>query len=122
MNGVASGGTGITSMAPRRRDPKAVADSIWEPESDFGMGLDSIAEVQIVKGCCPRSTAASPADNQHDQPSGRTSSTLAFFSAQNEQWNARNFSPRPRSRSASSIVRRPPRWSVLRNRCSSSAL
>ena len=63
MNGVASGGTGVTvDGTEANSNPEGRSLTQYGSENQISvMSLDSIAEVQIVKGVLPADTAASPA-------------------------------------------------------------
>ena len=64
MNGVAAGGTGVTvDGTEANSSPEARSMAQYGGQNQISViSLDSIAEVQIVKGVLPADTAGSPAD------------------------------------------------------------
>ena len=95
MNGVAAGGTGVTvDGTEANSNPEARSLSQYGGQNQISvMSLDSISEVQIVKGVLPAEyggvvggqinvISRSGTNNFHGS---------AFYSGQNEKWNARNF-------------------------------
>ncbi len=95
MNGVAGGGTGVTvDGTEANSNPEARSLAQYGGQNQISvMSLDSISEVQIVKGVLPAEyggvvggqinvISRSGTNNFHGS---------AFFSGQNEKWNARNF-------------------------------
>jgi Carboxypeptidase regulatory-like domain/TonB-dependent Receptor Plug Domain/TonB dependent receptor len=95
MNGVASGGTGITvDGTEANSNPEGRSLTQYGSENQISvMSLDSIAEVQIVKGVLPAEYGG-VAGGQINVISRSGTNNLqgsAFFSTQNEEWNARDF-------------------------------
>src|SRR5687768_16857167 len=95
MNGVASGGTGITvDGTEANSNPEGRSLTQYGSENQISvMSLDSIAEVQIVKGVLPAEYGG-VAGGQINVISRSGTNVLhgsAFYSAQNEKWNARDF-------------------------------
>ena len=95
MNGVAAGGTGLTvDGTEANSNPEARSLSQYGGQNQISvMSLDSISEVQIVKGVLPAEyggvvggqinvISRSGTNNFHGS---------AFYSGQNESWNARDF-------------------------------
>jgi hypothetical protein len=95
MNGVASGGTGITvDGTEANSNPEARSMTQYGSQNQISvMSLDSIAEVQIVKGVLPAEYGG-VAGGQINVISRSGTNNLhgsSFFGAQNEGWNARDF-------------------------------
>jgi outer membrane receptor protein involved in Fe transport len=95
MNGVAAGGTGITvDGTEANANPEGRSLTQYGSQNQISvMSLDSIAEVQIVKGVLPAEYGgvAGGQINMISRSGTNNFHGSAFFSAQNEQWNARNF-------------------------------
>jgi hypothetical protein len=95
MNGVASGGTGITvDGTEANSNPEGRSLTQYGSENQISvMSLDSIAEVQIVKGVLPAEYGgvAGGQINVISRSGTNNFQGSAFYSAQNEKWNARNF-------------------------------
>ena len=95
MNGVASGGTGITvDGTEANSNPEGRSLTQYGSENQISvMSLDSIAEVQIVKGVLPAEYGgvAGGQINVISRSGTNNFSGSAFFSTQNEKWNARDF-------------------------------
>jgi outer membrane receptor protein involved in Fe transport len=95
MNGVAAGGTGITvDGTEANSNPEARSLSQYGGQNQISvMSLDSIAEVQIVKGVLPAEYGgvAGGQINVISRSGTNNFRGSAFYSAQNEKWNARNF-------------------------------
>ncbi len=95
MNGVAGGGTGVTvDGTEANSSPEGRSLSQYGSQNQISvMSIDSIAEVQIVKGVLPAEYGG-VAGGQINVISRSGTNNLhgsAFFSGQNEGWNARNF-------------------------------
>ena len=95
MNGVASGGTGITvDGTEANSNPEGRSLTQYGSENQISvMSLDSIAEVQIVKGVLPAEYGgvAGGQINVISRSGTNNFSGSAFSSGQNEKWNARDF-------------------------------
>src|SRR5688572_20011181 len=95
MNGVASGGTGITvDGTEANSNPEGRSLTQYGSENQISvMSLDSIAEVQIVKGVLPAEYGgvAGGQINVISRSGTNIFHGSAFYSAQNEKWNARDF-------------------------------
>jgi Carboxypeptidase regulatory-like domain/TonB dependent receptor/TonB-dependent Receptor Plug Domain len=95
MNGVASGGTGITvDGTEANSNPEGRSLTQYGSENQISvMSLDSIAEVQIVKGVLPAEYGgvAGGQINVISRSGTNSFKGSAFYSGQNEQWNARDF-------------------------------
>src|SRR5688500_5735848 len=96
MNGVAGGGTGVTvDGTEANSSPEGRSMSQYGSQNQISvMSLDSIAEVQIVKGVLPAEYGG-VAGGQINVISRSGTNILhgsAFYSGQNEQWNARESS------------------------------
>jgi hypothetical protein len=95
MNGVAAGGTGITvDGTEANSNPEARSLSQYGAQNQISvMSLDSIAEVQIVKGVLPAEYGgvAGGQVNVITRSGTNTFHGSAFYSAQNERFNARPF-------------------------------
>src|SRR5688572_1270968 len=94
MNGVAGGGTGVTvDGTEANSSPEGRSMSQYGSQNQISvMSLDSIAEVQIVKGVLPAEYGgvAGGQINVISRSGTNNFRGSAFFSAQNEAWNARN--------------------------------
>jgi len=95
MNGVAGGGTGVTvDGTEANSSPEGRSLSQYGSQNQISvMSLDSIAEVQIVKGVLPAEYGgvAGGQINMISRSGTNQFHGSAFFSGQNEGWNARNF-------------------------------
>jgi Carboxypeptidase regulatory-like domain/TonB-dependent Receptor Plug Domain/TonB dependent receptor len=95
MNGVASGGTGITvDGTEANSNPEGRSLTQYGSENQISvMSLDSIAEVQIVKGVLPAEYGgvAGGQINVISRSGTNNFNGSAFYSGQNESWNARDF-------------------------------
>src|SRR5262245_57327300 len=95
MNGVASGGTGITvDGTEANSNPEGRSLTQYGSENQISvMSLDSIAEIQIVKGVLPAEYGgvAGGQINVISRSGTNAFKGSAFYSGQNEQWNARDF-------------------------------
>jgi len=95
MNGVASGGTGITvDGTEANSNPEGRSLTQYGSENQISvMSLDSIAEVQIVKGVLPAEYGgvAGGQINVISRSGTNNFHGSAFYSGQNEKWNARDF-------------------------------
>lgn len=95
MNGVASGGTGVTvDGTEANSNPEGRSLTQYGSENQISvMSLDSIAEVQIVKGVLPAEYGgvAGGQINVISRSGTNNFSGSAFYSGQNEGWNAREF-------------------------------
>jgi outer membrane receptor protein involved in Fe transport len=95
MNGVASGGTGITvDGTEANSNPEGRSLTQYGSENQISvMSLDSIAEVQIVKGVLPAEYGgvAGGQINVISRSGTNNFNGSAFYSGQNEKWNARDF-------------------------------
>src|SRR5688572_30315878 len=95
MNGVASGGTGITvDGTEANSNPEGRSLTQYGSENQISvMSLDSIAEVQIVKGVLPAEYGgvAGGQINVISRSGTNIFHGSTFYSAQNEKWNARDF-------------------------------
>ena len=95
MNGVAAGGTGVTvdgTEANSNPEARSLAQHGGQNQISV-MSLDSIAEVQIVKGVLPAEYGgvAGGQINVISRSGTNTFHGSAFYSGQNEKFNARNF-------------------------------
>ena len=95
MNGVAGGGMGLTvdgTEANAYPEARAVAQKDGENQISV-MSLDSVAEVQIVKGVLPAEYGgvAGGQINVISRSGTNNFHGTAFYSGQNEKFNARNF-------------------------------
>ena len=95
MNGVASGGTGITvDGTEANSNPEGRSLTQYGSENQISvMSLDSIAEVQIVKGVLPAEYGgvAGGQINVISRSGTNIFHGSAFYSGQKERWNARDF-------------------------------
>ena len=95
MNGVAAGGTGITvDGTEANSNPEARSMSQYGGQNQISvMSLDSISEVQIVKGVLPAEYGGVVGGqiNVISRSGTNAFHGSAFYSGQNEKWNARNF-------------------------------
>jgi outer membrane receptor protein involved in Fe transport len=95
MNGVAAGGTGITvDGTEANSNAEARSLSQYGAQNQISvMSLDSVSEVQIVKGVLPAEYGgvAGGQINVISRSGTNNFHGSAFYSAQNEGWNARNF-------------------------------
>ncbi len=95
MNGVAAGGTGITvDGTEANSNPEARSLSQYGGQNQISvMSLDSISEVQIVKGVLPAEYGGVVGGqiNVISRSGTNVFHGSAFYSGQNEKWNARNF-------------------------------
>ena len=95
MNGVAAGGTGITvDGTEANSNPEARSLAQYGGQNQISvMSLDSISEVQIVKGVLPAEYGgvAGGQINVISRSGTNDFHGSAFYSGQNEKWNARNF-------------------------------
>src|SRR5262245_16315289 len=95
MNGVAAGGTGVTvDGTEANSDPEARSLAQYGGQNQISvMSIDSIAEVQIVKGVLPAEYGgvAGGQINVISRSGTNTVHGSAFYSGQNEKFNARPF-------------------------------
>jgi hypothetical protein len=95
MNGVAAGGTGVTvDGTEANSNPEARSLAQYGGQNQISvMSLDSIAEVQIVKGVLPAEYGgvAGGQVNVISRSGTNAFHGSAFYSGQNEKFNARNF-------------------------------
>src|SRR5688572_18289782 len=95
MNGVAAGGTGLTvDGTEANSNPEARSLSQYGGQNQISvMSLDSISEVQIVKGVLPAEYGgvAGGQINVISRSGTNVFHGSAFYSGQNEKWNARDF-------------------------------
>ena len=95
MNGVAAGGTGVTvDGTEANSNPEARSLAQYGGQNQISvMSLDSISEVQIVKGVLPAEYGgvAGGQINVISRSGTNNFHGSAFYSGQNEKWNARNF-------------------------------
>lgn len=95
MNGVAAGGTGITvDGTEANSNPEARSMAQYGGQNQISvMSLDSVAEVQIVKGVLPAEYGgvAGGQINVISRSGTNVFHGSSFYSAQNEKWNARQF-------------------------------
>ena len=95
MNGVAAGGTGLTvDGTEANSNPEARSLAQYGGQNQISvMSLDSISEVQIVKGVLPAEYGgvAGGQINVISRSGTNIFHGSAFYSGQNEGWNARNF-------------------------------
>ncbi len=95
MNGVAAGGTGITvDGTEANSNPEARSLSQYGGQNQISvMSLDSISEVQIVKGVLPAEYGGVVGGqiNVISRSGTNVFHGSAFYSGQNEKFNARNF-------------------------------
>ncbi len=95
MNGVAAGGTGLTvDGTEANSNPEARSLAQYGGQNQISvMSLDSISEVQIVKGVLPAEYGgvAGGQINVISRSGTNNFHGSAFYSGQNEKWNARNF-------------------------------
>jgi hypothetical protein len=95
MNGVAAGGTGITvDGTEANSNPEARSLSQYGGQNQISvMSLDSVSEVQIVKGVLPAEYGGVVGGqiNVISRSGTNLFHGSAFFSGQNEKWNARQF-------------------------------
>ena len=107
MNGVAAGGTGITvDGTEANSNPEARSLAQYGGQNQISvMSLDSISEVQIVKGVLPAEYGgvAGGQINVISRSGTNNFHGSAFYSGQNEKWNARKFFSTASSPSARSI-------------------
>jgi hypothetical protein len=95
MNGVAAGGTGITvDGTEANSNPEARSLAQYGGQNQISvMSLDSISEVQIVKGVLPAEYGgvAGGQINVISRSGTNNFHGSAFYSGQNEKFNARSF-------------------------------
>src|SRR5688572_22068536 len=95
MNGVAAGGTGLTvDGTEANSNPEGRSLTQYGGQNQISiMSLDSVAEVQIVKGVLPAEYGgvAGGQINVISRSGTNQFHGSAFYAAQNEKWNARNF-------------------------------
>ena len=95
MNGVAAGGTGLTvDGTEANSNPEARSMSQYGGQNQISvMSLDAVAEVQIVKGVLPAEYGgvAGGQINVISRSGTNQFHGSAFYSGQNEKWNARQF-------------------------------
>ena len=95
MNGVAAGGTGVTvDGTEANSNPEARSLAQYGGQNQISvMSLDSISEVQIVKGVLPAEYGgvAGGQVNVITRSGTNNFHGSAFYSGQNEKFNARNF-------------------------------
>jgi hypothetical protein len=95
MNGVAAGGTGLTvDGTEANSNPEARSLSQYGGQNQISvMSLDSVAEVQIVKGVLPAEYGGVVGGqiNVISRSGTNVFHGSAFYSGQNEKWNARSF-------------------------------
>ena len=95
MNGVAAGGTGLTvDGTEANSNPEARSLAQYGGQNQISvMSLDSISEVQIVKGVLPAEYGGVVGGqiNVISRSGTNIFHGSAFYSGQNEGWNARNF-------------------------------
>jgi hypothetical protein len=95
MNGVAAGGTGVTvDGTEANSNPEARSLAQYGGQNQISvMSLDSIAEVQIVKGVLPAEYGgvAGGQVNVISRSGTNNFHGSAFYSGQNEKFNARPF-------------------------------
>jgi hypothetical protein len=95
MNGVAAGGTGLTvDGTEANSNPEARSMSQYGGQNQISvMSLDAVAEVQIVKGVLPAEYGgvAGGQINVISRSGTNVFHGSAFYSGQNEKWNARQF-------------------------------
>ena len=95
MNGVAAGGTGLTvDGTEANSNPEGRSLAQYGAQNQISvMSLDAISEVQIVKGVLPAEYGgvAGGQINVISRSGTNIFHGSAFYSAQNEKWNARNF-------------------------------
>jgi carboxypeptidase family protein/TonB-dependent receptor-like protein len=95
MNGVAAGGTGLTvDGTEANSNPEARSLSQYGGQNQISvMSLDSISEVQIVKGVLPAEYGgvAGGQINVISRSGTNNFHGSAFYSGQNEKFNARSF-------------------------------
>jgi Carboxypeptidase regulatory-like domain/TonB dependent receptor-like, beta-barrel/TonB-dependent Receptor Plug Domain len=95
MNGVASGGTGITvDGTEANSNPEGRSLTQYGSENQISvMSLDSIAEIQIVKGVLPAEYGgvAGGQINVISRSGTNNFRGSSFYSGQNEKWNANDF-------------------------------
>ena len=95
MSGVAGGGTGITvDGTEANSSPEERSMNQYGSQNQISiMSLDSVAEVQIIKGVLPAEYGgvAGGQVNMISRSGTNTFHGSAFYSLQNEQFNAREF-------------------------------
>jgi outer membrane receptor protein involved in Fe transport len=95
MNGVAAGGTGVTvDGTEANSNPEARSLAQYGGQNQISvMSLDSISEVQIVKGVLPAEYGgvAGGQVNVITRSGTNNFHGSSFYSGQNEKFNARNF-------------------------------
>ncbi len=95
MNGVAAGGTGVTvDGTEANSNPEARSLAQYGGQNQISvMSLDSVAEVQIVKGVLPAEYGgvAGGQINVISRSGTNVFHGSAFYAGQNEKWNARQF-------------------------------
>ena len=116
MNGVAAGGTGLTvDGTEANSNPEARSLAQYGGQNQISvMSLDSISEVQIVKGVLPAEYGgvAGGQINVISRSGTNNFHGTAFYSGQNEKFNARSFFSTTReARRQIQSVRRHARWS-----------
>ena len=102
MNGVAGGGTAISvDGTEANSNPEGRAVNHYGGQNQISvMGLDSVAEVQIVKGVLPAEYGgvAGGQVNMISRSGTNVFHGTAFYNLQNFKWNARSFlstTPKP---------------------------
>ena len=95
MNGVAGGGTGITvDGTEANSSPEERSMNQYGSQNQISvMSIDSVAEVQIIKGVLPAEYGgvAGGQVNMISRSGTNTFHGSAFYNLQNESFNARNF-------------------------------
>jgi outer membrane receptor protein involved in Fe transport len=95
MSGVAGGGTGITvDGTEANSSPEERSMNQYGSQNQISvMSIDSIAEVQIIKGVLPAEYGgvAGGQVNMISRSGTNAFHGSAFYNLQNEKWNARNF-------------------------------
>src|SRR5687768_10012940 len=95
MNGVSAGGTGLTvDGTEANSNPEGRSLAQYGGQNQISvMSLDSIAEVQVVKGVLPAEYGgvAGGQINVISRSGTNQFHGSAFYSGQNEKWNARDF-------------------------------
>ncbi len=95
MNGVAAGGTGVTvDGTEANSNPEARSLAQYGGQNQISvMSLDSVAEVQIVKGVLPAEYGgvAGGQINVISRSGTNVFHGSGFYAGQNESWNARQF-------------------------------
>ena len=95
INGVAGGGTGVTvDGTEANSNPEERSLSQYGGQNQISvMSLDAVAEIQIVKGVLPAEygNVAGGQINVISRSGTNQFHGTAFYSGQNEKWNARDF-------------------------------